>query len=156
LIEAWHTLHVILAGVWLGGVVFTTTVVSPALDAMKWPEPERVRMRAAIGKQYARVGSANLVLLLVFALLDGWTAGFGAFFYAEYLLLVVVFGLVATHGTYFGRRLAALAGEEQRAGSSAKAAVFASRRRALQRVSSKVSWVDLAASTMVLVLAISA
>jgi putative copper export protein len=31
-----HTLHVILAGTWLGGVVFTTAVVSPALKAMKW------------------------------------------------------------------------------------------------------------------------
>jgi putative copper export protein len=31
-----HTLHVILAGAWLGGVVFTTTVVSPALKSMGW------------------------------------------------------------------------------------------------------------------------
>ena len=29
-----HTLHVILVGAWLGGVVFTTAVVSPALKAM--------------------------------------------------------------------------------------------------------------------------
>ena len=29
-----HTLHVILAGAWLGGVVFTTTVVSPALKSI--------------------------------------------------------------------------------------------------------------------------
>jgi hypothetical protein len=28
-----HTLHVILAGAWLGGVVFTTAVVSPAFIA---------------------------------------------------------------------------------------------------------------------------
>ena len=27
-----HALHVILAGVWLGGIVFTTTVVAPALN----------------------------------------------------------------------------------------------------------------------------
>lgn len=122
---------------------------------MKWPEPERIRMRSAIGKQYARVGSANLLLLLVFALLDGWATGFGAFFYAEYVLLAVVFGLVAAHGAYFGRRLAALAGEEQRAESPAKAAAFASRRRALQRASGKVSWADLVASTVVLGLAVN-
>ena len=36
-----HTLHVVLAGVWLGGVLFTTLVVSPALKAMKWSEAER-------------------------------------------------------------------------------------------------------------------
>ncbi|MCA1738327.1 MAG: hypothetical protein LC740_05705 [Actinobacteria bacterium] len=150
-----HMLHVLLAGVWLGGVVFTMAVVSPVLDAMKWQEPERVRTRSAIGKQYARVGSANLVLLLVFALLDGWATGFGAFFYVEYALLAVVFGLVVAHGAYFGWRLAALAGEEQRAESPAKAAAFASHRRALQRASSKVSWADLAASTVVLLLAVN-
>ena len=85
-----HTLHVVLAGPWLGGVVFTTLVVSPALKAMKWPEPERVLVRSAIGKRYARVGSANLVLLLIFALLDGLAAGFGVAFYAGYALLGVV------------------------------------------------------------------
>ena len=52
-----HTLHVILAGAWLGGVVFTTAIVSPALKAMKWSEAERVGVRAVIGKQYARVGT---------------------------------------------------------------------------------------------------
>src|SRR5215217_3006606 len=29
-----HALHVILAGAWLGGIIFTTTVVSPALKSM--------------------------------------------------------------------------------------------------------------------------
>ena len=63
-----HTLHVILAGAWLGGVVFTTTVVSPALKSMGWDEAERARVRSVIGRQYAKVGTANLVLLLGFAL----------------------------------------------------------------------------------------
>ncbi len=36
------TLHAVLAGVWLGGVVFTTAVVSPALNTVKWGEAERV------------------------------------------------------------------------------------------------------------------
>ena len=60
-----HTLHVILAGAWLGGIVFTTTVVSPALKSMGWDEAERARVRSVIGRQYAKVGSANLVLLMV-------------------------------------------------------------------------------------------
>jgi uncharacterized membrane protein len=66
-----HTLHIILAGVWLGGVVFTTTVVSPALKSMGWDEAEQARVRSVIGHQYAKVGTANLVLLLVFALMEG-------------------------------------------------------------------------------------
>jgi len=37
-----HTIHVLLAGAWLGGVLFTTFVVSPALKPMKWGEAQRV------------------------------------------------------------------------------------------------------------------
>ena len=116
--EIVHVVHVMLAGVWLGGVVFTAAVVSPALKSMKWSEAERVGVRSAIGRQYARVGSANLALLLLFAVLDGALKGFGATFYAEYLLLLVLSGLVAAHGAYFGRRLARLAEAEKETRSS--------------------------------------
>ncbi len=150
-----HTLHVILAGMWLGGVVFTTAVVSPALKAMKWAEAERVRVRSVIGRRYARVGGANLVLLLIFAFLDGLAAGFGAIFYAEYTLLLVLFSLVVAHGAYFGRKLVNLAEAEQSAKSPEEAASFADRRSTLQWVSSKVSWLDLAVSVAVVVLAVN-
>lgn len=151
-----HTPHVVLAGVWLGGVVFTTLVVSPALKAMKWPESERVLVRSAIGKQYARVGSANLGLLLIFALLDGLAAGFGAAFYAGYVLLGVVFGLVAAHGAYFGRRLASLAEAEKGAENPEAARALAERRRALGRLSARVSLVNLLVSAAILALAVNA
>src|ERR687894_42025 len=118
-----HTLHVILAGVWLGGVVFTTTVVSPALRSMGWDEAERARVRSVIGRQYARVGTANLVLLLVFALLEGALSGFGTALYVEFALLAVLFGLVASHGAYFGRRLVELAEARKVAEGSEKAQV---------------------------------
>ena len=150
-----HTLHVVSAGVWLGGVVFTMAVVSPALKAMKWSEAERVGVRSVIGRRYAMVGGANLLLLLAIALLDGLTAGFGAIFYAEYALLATLFGLVVVHGAHFGRKLANLAGAERRAQSPNEAAPLGDRRRALQRVSSKVSWLNLAISVGVAVLAIN-
>jgi uncharacterized membrane protein len=150
-----HILHVVLAGTWLGGVVFTTAVVSPALKAMKWNEAERISVRSVIGRRYAKVGGANLLLLLTFALLDGLTAGFGAAFYAEYALLAALFSLVVVHGAYFGRKLANLAEAEREAQSPDEAASLAGRRRALQRVSSKVSWLDLAISVAVAVLAIN-
>ncbi len=148
-----HVLHAVLAGVWLGGVVFTTFVVSPALKGMKWDEAERVLVRSKIGKQYAKVGSVNLALLVLFALLDGLLAGFSAAFYAEYLLLVVLAGLVASHGAYFGRRLRGLAEAERNAGPK-EARDLAGRRRALQGLSVKVSWVSLAVSVAVAVLAV--
>jgi putative copper export protein len=154
--EIFNVLHVVLAGVWLGGVVFTTAVVSPALKAMNWSETERVGVRSAIGRQYARVGSANLVLLLLFAVLDGFVKDFGALFYAEYALLLLLFGLVAAHGAYFGRRLAGLAGVEQEAGSDKAGRSFAERRRALQRLSLRVSQLNLLVSGAVMVLATNA
>ena len=131
-------------------MVFTTAVVSPALKAMNWSETERVGVRSAIGRQYARVGSANLVLLLLFAVLEGFVKVFGALFYAEYALLLLLFGLVAAHGAYFGRRLA---GAEREAGSDEAARSFAERRRALQGLSLRVSQLNLLVSVIVMVLA---
>ena len=151
--EIIHPAHVVLAGVWLGGLVFTTLVVSPALNAMKWSEAERVAVRSAIGRQYARVGSINLVLLALFALLDGALGDFGPALYAEYTLILLLFGLVAAHGAYFGRRLAELARAEREAENEEVARSFAERRRALQKVSSRVSWVSLLVSTAIVVLA---
>ena len=152
--EMLHLTHVVLAGVWLGGLVFTTLVVSPALKAMKWAEAERVAVRSAIGRHYAKVGGINLVLLALFALLDGALGDFGPAFYAEYALILLLFGLVATHGAYFGRRLAELARAERESESEEVARwSFAERRRSLQVVSSRVSWLSLLVSTTVVVLA---
>lgn len=149
-----HVVHAVLAGVWLGGVVFTTFVVSPALKAMTWEETERVRVRSRIGKQYAKVGSVNLALLVVFAVLDGLVAGFGVALYAEYVLLVILVGLVALHGAYFGRRLRGLAEAEQRAGREEEARTLAGRRRELQGLSLWVSRLDLLVSAIVAALAV--
>jgi uncharacterized membrane protein len=150
-----HTLHVILAGVWLGGVVFTTAVISPALKAMKWGEAKRVTVRSLIGKQYARVGTVNLVLLLVFAIVDGLLKGFGAILYLEYVLLLVVFSLVVAHGAYFGRRLVQLAEAERHAESSEEARVFVQERYALQKVSFRVSLLNALISAVVVALAVN-
>jgi uncharacterized membrane protein len=148
-----HTLHVISAGAWLGGVVFTTTVVSPALKSMGWNEAEQARVRSVIGHQYAKVGTANLVLLLVFALLEGALSGFGPILYSEYALLVVLFGLVASHGAYFGRRLVELAEARKEARDSEKAQMLALRRRRLQRLSFGVSMLNILISAVVMILA---
>lgn len=150
-----HTLHVLLAGVWLGGVIFTTLVVSPAFKAMKWSEAERVEARSAVGRQYAKVGTTNLVLLLVFAVGDGLLGGFGPILYVEYGLLVVLFALVGVHGAYFGRRLAGLAEAESRAGSVEEARKFAGRRQELQRLSFRVSMLNLVVSATVVLLAVN-
>jgi uncharacterized membrane protein len=151
-----HTLHAMFAGVWLGSVIFTTLVVSPALKAMKWSEVERVEVRSVIGKQYARVGTINLVLLLIFAVLDGLLENFGTIFYIEYVLLTAIFGLVAVHGAYLGRRLVELTEDENRAESEEVARAFAEKRRNLQRISLRVSWVNIFVSLAIAALAANA
>lgn len=148
-----HTLHTILAGTWLGGVVFTTTVVSPALKSMGWEEAERARVRSVIGRQYAKVGTANLVLLMVIALLEGALSGFGPALYSEFALLAVIFGLVASHGAYFGRRLVELPEARKAAEDSEKAQILALGRRRLQRLSFGISMLNIFLSTVVMILA---
>lgn len=154
--EVWHMLHVIAAGVWLGGVLFTTAVVSPALKERKWPEAERIMARALIGREYARVGGINLALLVVFGIMDGAARGFGISFYVEYLLLIVLLSLVGAHGAYFGRKLVSLATSEKEAESLEAAKTFAAERHALQRLSMRVSLLDLLVSAVIAVLAVSA
>lgn len=150
-----HTLHVMLAGVWLGGVIFTTFVVSPAFKAMKWSEVERVGARSMVGRYYARVANANLVLLLLFAVLDGVVRGFGVLFFVEYVLLAVLLGLVGAHGAYFGRKIAEFAAAEAKAESAEEARSFAQQRRALGKMSLRVSYVNLLVSGVILVLAVN-
>ena len=154
--EIWHLLHVVAAGVWIGGILFTTAVVSPALKAVNWPEFERVMVRTLIGRQYAKVGGINLVLLLIFAIVDGAVRGLGIYFYAEYALLIVLFVLVGLHGAYFGRKLVSLAKSEKEAKSSEIARNFAAERHTLQQLSLGVSLLDLIVSTAIMVLAVSA
>ena len=153
---ALHALHVILAGVWLGGILFTTTVVSPALKEMKWLEAERVRVRSVIGRHYARVGNANLALLLVLAVLDGLMQELRPVFYAEYALIVLLFGLSAAHGAYFGRRLTLMAKSERKAPGAEEAAKIAEQRRSLGKLSLRVSQTNLLVSAAVAILAASA
>ncbi len=105
-----------------------------------------------VGRQYAKVGTANLVLLLVFALLEGTLSGFGPALYAECALLAVLFGLVASHGAYFGRRLVELAEAGKEAGDPAKARMLVLRRRRLQRLSFGISMLTILISATVVIL----
>ncbi len=150
-----HVLHVVLAGVWLGGLVFTTFVVSPALKAMRWSESERVAVRSEIGGYYSRLAIPNLVALLVFAVLDGVFSGFGAALYVELVLILALFGLSAAHGAYFGRRMRRLAEAERVAGKD-EARSLGRERKYLQRLSLRLSWLNLLLSGAVAILAVLA
>lgn len=147
-----HVLHVVLAGVWLGGLVFTTFVVSPALKAMSWTGAERVAVRSEIGRYYSRLAVTNLVALFVFAVLDGALSGFEAALYAELVLILALFALSAAHGAYFGGRMQRLAEAERGAGKE-EARSLGRERKSLQRLSLRLSWVNLLLSAAVAALA---
>ena len=152
-----HTVHVVLAGVWLGCLLFTTLVVSPALARMDWSESERVRVRSRIGRQFLWLANPLLVLLIVFLVLDGIASPLPperlVRFGVELALVVLVALMAASHGFFFGTRLRDLATREARdVGAGARAAAAA--RRRLQRLSLGVSLADLIASAAVAVLAV--
>src|ERR687898_2170084 len=90
---------------------------------------------------------------MILALLEGALSGFNPALYVEYALLVVLFGLVAAHGAYFGRRLVELAEARKEAGTFEKAQMLALRRRRLQRLSFGVSILNILISAAVMILA---
>lgn len=148
-----HTLHAVAAGCWLGGVLFTGTVVSPALQSFYPIEAERVGVRAAIGRHYAPVAGVNLAALLLLAPLDGRQSGFGRRFVAEGLLLLGLCGVTASHGIYFGPRLARLATLERTATNAASTGALVAQRHALQARSVRLSRLNALISLAIAILA---
>lgn len=136
-----HAVHALAAGIWLGGLVFTTVVVSPAFKRMEWSPAERIAVRSAVGRQYARVAGANLLALLLAALADWVPAGLGATAIAELGLIVLVFVLSGLHGAVFAPRLAQMARDGKPADTLR-----------LQRLSVGVSLLNLMLSAAVVVL----
>ncbi len=105
-----------------------------------------------IGRQYVKVGTANLVLLLVFVHLEGILSGFSRSLYFGCALLAALFGLVASHGADFGRGLVELAEARKEAGHSEKARMLGFRRHRLQRLSFGISMLNILISTVVMIL----
>lgn len=147
-----QTIQLLLAGIWLGGVVFTTMVVSPALKAMKWEEVERIQVRSVIGRHYAPVATLNLALLLISSVLLGLTGKTDGMFYSEIALVLVLVALATAHGVYFGPRLSGLAAAQQQVSGPDGVTLVVERRHALQRLSLALNVTNLAASLALLVL----
>jgi len=138
-----HIIHVLAAGIWLGGLVFTTTVVSPAFKSMSWTPAERTAVRSAVGRQYSKVANLNLLILLIAAFADAAFHGWITVSAVDIVLVIVVCVLAVLHGAVFAPRLAAAA-KEQRHDDRAK----------LLRVSISISMLNLLLSLVVMVLAI--
>jgi len=134
----------LIAGVWLGGYLFTTFVVSPALKSLPLGDAERVRTRSTIGRRYGKL--AGPLLLAWFAVLllqglEGWTL-------ARLGLLGVLAVAVGAHGYLVGSRMQALAERE------AVDSTVAGDRAALQHLSARITPVSLVASLLLAVFAL--
>lgn len=150
-----HTAGTVLAGTWLGCLVFTTLVVSPALKGLEWPEPTRVLVRSRIGRQFRRLANPLLVLLTVAVVLAGITSrpsGWSLARYVAQLVLLLLLGVLAgVHGFFLGTRLQRLAATEQSDPGGDVAGARAARHR-LQRLSFAVSIADLVVSLLLAIL----
>lgn len=144
----WHEVirgaHVLATGIWLGGLVFTTTVVSPAFKRLNWPVQERIAVRSALGRQYARVARINLIAILALLCATQVQAGWTMTAWIELALLVLIGIISELHARHYAPKLAAAA-------RSGDALIL---RRTL-RVSIGVSMLNLAASTALAALALS-
>ena len=138
-----HIIHVLTAGIWLGGLVFTTVVISPAFKKMDWTPAERTAVRSAVGRQYVPVANLNLLILLVAAIIDAAFHVWTAIALIEILLIIVVAILAGMHGKVFAPKLATAA-REQRHEDRAK----------LLRLSISISMLNLLLSFVVMILAI--
>lgn len=101
-----HILHVLAAGIWLGGLVFTTIVVSPAFRQMTWSPVERIAVRSAVGRQYTKVARPNLLILLLAALAAWFFQGWSTLAWVEIALILLVFALSEMHALVWVPRLA--------------------------------------------------
>lgn len=138
-----HVLHVLAAGIWLGGLVFTTTVVSPAFKRIEWSPSQRIAVRSEIGKQYSIVARFNLLILVGMALIDYAQRGWNDLGCIELTLIIIVLILSELHARVFAPRL----GKASRAGDEV------ARSKAL-RISITVSMLNLLLSFAIASLAI--
>jgi uncharacterized membrane protein len=138
-----HAVHVLAAGIWMGGLVFTTVVISPAFKRMDWTPPQRIAVRSEVGRQYTKIARLNLAILLLAALLDRAAQGGSTLWGIEIALIVVAFALAELHAQVFAPRL----------GMAARSGDEAARKKAL-RVSISVSMLNLVLSFTIAIMAI--
>jgi uncharacterized membrane protein len=138
-----HVIHILASGVWLGGLVFTTVVISPAFRRMTWSPQERVAVRSQVGRQYSKVARFNLTVLLLAALGDNALRGWSTLSVLEITLIIGILLLSELHARVYAPRL----------GEAARSSDETARRSAL-RVSISISMLNLALSAVVAVLAI--
>lgn len=140
-------LETLIAGVWLGGYLFTTFIVSPALKSLMLGEAERVRVRSSIGRRYGKLAGPLLLAWLLALLLQG----FSSWTLVRLGLLTLLIVAVGVHGYLIGGRMQRLA--EREALEPEPRLKLSEERRRLQRLSARITPVALVASLLLAVTA---
>ena len=138
-----HAAHILSAGAWMGGLVFTTVVVTPAFMRMEWTPQQRIATRSAVGRQYSKIARINLAILLLAALLDRASQGGSTQSLLEITFIVLAIVLAELHAQIFAPRL----GKASRSGDEV------ARKHAL-RISISISMLNLLLSFVIATMAI--
>ncbi|MDG7008665.1 MAG: CopD family protein [Nitrososphaerota archaeon] len=112
--------HLLSAVLFVGGSFFMWLVVVPASHLIARDESERTQLVGKIAKQFGRVTSVILIVLVLSGVynVSWYLPSFGALFsypgtilLAKVILVVALILLIYLHNTYFGRKIVQFARE---------------------------------------------
>jgi putative copper export protein len=106
-----RTVHLLAAVVWVGGMIFFSVVIMPAVRQALLPS-QRQELVRIVGRRYRAVGWVSVGVLLATGSVMAWRQGvdwgspFGRVLMLKLSLVVLMVALTATHDFVLGPRAA--------------------------------------------------